>query len=84
MVNETGGMKWVRHTLTSAAAGDRGLAGQRASVKTGQAVESLGQRQWHQGSLFSAIKHDTLEDTGGPAMHYVYVLASVLWKEQIV
>lgn len=46
MVNETGGMKWVRHTLTSAAAGDRGLAGQRASVKTGQAVESL----WDKGN----------------------------------
>lgn len=79
VVNETGGME-EQPPVTSAAAGEGGLLWERGSEgicqnRTG-CGESLGQRQWHQGSLFSAIKPDTLENTERPVMHCVCVLAS--------
>lgn len=79
MVSETGGME-EQPPVTSAAAGGGGLLWETGSEGTCQnrtgCGESLGQRQWHQGSPFSAIKPDTLENTGRPVTHCVCVLAS--------
>lgn len=75
MVNETGGME-EQPPVTSAAAGEGGLLWEGGSEGICQnstgCGESLGQRQWHQGSPFS----DTLENTERPVMHCICVLAS--------